>query len=141
MVELDLGSMDMNALSKQAIGGQSKLDGQSQSKLEISHLVNYDIESLPSCFKNLTRLQYLDIRYFQELETSPELPLSLEILLAQECRSLETVFFPSVADQFKENRNKVVFSNCLKLDEDSLMAIGLNAQINVMKFHTNNYPH
>ncbi|TKY63563.1 putative disease resistance protein [Spatholobus suberectus] len=48
---------------------------------------------------------------------------------------METVLFPSMAaEQFKENRKRVEFWNCLKLDKFSLMAIGLNAQINSMKF-------
>ncbi|CAJ1950815.1 unnamed protein product [Sphenostylis stenocarpa] len=34
----------------------------------------------------------------------------------------------------KENKKRVAFWNCLKLDEHSLTAIELNAQINMMKF-------
>ena len=62
------------------------------------------------------------------------LPPSLEILLAQECTILENVLFPSIAEQFKENRKRVVFANCLKLDENSLANIVSNAQINITKF-------
>jgi hypothetical protein len=44
------------------------------------------------------------------------------------------VLFPSIPEQFNDNRNRVVFTNCLKLDEHSLANIVFNAQINIMKF-------
>ncbi|KAK2432611.1 disease resistance protein RPV1 [Trifolium repens] len=125
MIELDLRYTQVNALPA-SFG--------CQSKLEILHLGNCCIESFPSCFKNLIGLKYLDIRHSQKLQTLPELPRSLEILLAQECTSLEAVSFPSFAEQFKENRKRVVFTNCLKLNEHSLANIGLNAQVNIMQF-------
>lgn len=42
--------------------------------------------------------------------------------------------FPSIPQQRKENKKKVCFWNCLQLDEYSLMAIEMNAQINMVKF-------
>ncbi|KAJ1413706.1 Leucine-rich repeat domain superfamily [Sesbania bispinosa] len=109
-----------------------------QSKLEILCLRNSLIEELPSCMKKLTRLQYLDIANCFRLQTIPELPLSLETLLAGDdyCfhAGLETVCFPMVAEQLKENRKRVEFWNQSKLDEQSLMAIELNVRINVEKF-------
>lgn len=125
MIELDLQYTQINALP--ASFGR-------QTKLEILHIGNCSIESFPSCFKNLIRLQYLDIRYCLELQTLPELRQSLEVLHVRGCTSLEIVLFPSIPEQFKENRNRVVFANCLKLDEHSLTNIVLNAQINIMKF-------
>ncbi|KAJ1416292.1 Leucine-rich repeat domain superfamily [Sesbania bispinosa] len=125
MMELDLRFTNVKALSE-SFG--------CQSKLEILHLAYCYIKSFPSCFKNLANIRYLDVRYCQKLQTLPELPSSLEILLAQECTSLKTLLIPSIAEQFKENRKRVVFWNCLKLDENSLKAIGLNAQINMMEF-------
>ncbi|KAJ1381311.1 Leucine-rich repeat 3 [Sesbania bispinosa] len=107
-----------------------------QSKLEILCLRGSDIEELPSCIKKLTRLQYLDISHCFRLETIPELPPSLQTLLAG-CYyrgQLQTVCFPRVGEQLKENRKRVEFWNRSELDEQSLMAIGLNARINVMKF-------
>ncbi|KAJ1397397.1 Leucine-rich repeat domain superfamily [Sesbania bispinosa] len=106
-----------------------------QSKLEILCLRRSDIEELPSCMKKLTRLQYLDIRDCLRLKTIPELPPSLVTLLAGDKYGLlETVCFPTVAEQFKENRKMVEFWNHLNLDEDSLMAIEFNARINLEKF-------
>ncbi|GAU28804.1 hypothetical protein TSUD_357900 [Trifolium subterraneum] len=71
----------------------------------------------------------------QELQILPDLPLSLETLDASGCVSLENVAFRSTAsEQLKEKRKRVTFWNCLKLNEPSLKAIELNAQINLMNF-------
>ncbi|XP_057435894.1 disease resistance-like protein DSC1 isoform X2 [Lotus japonicus] len=126
MVELKLGGTKIKALPP-SFG--------SQRKLEILYLEETIIESLPSCMVNLTRLRYLDLRFCSMLQTIPEFPPSLETLLIQDCSSLKTASFPSTATkQFQENKKRVEFFNCERLDEDSLMAIGLNARINVMKF-------
>jgi hypothetical protein len=51
------------------------------------------------------------------------------------CVSLQNVEFRSTAsEQLKEKRKRVAFWNCLKLNEPSLKAIELNAQINMMTF-------
>ncbi|RDX98860.1 Disease resistance protein RML1B, partial [Mucuna pruriens] len=106
-----------------------------QEKLENLHLANTYIEKLPASIKNLTRLRHLDLRNCSELRTLPELPPSLEILDARGCVSLETVMFPSTAtEQLKENKKRVAFWNCFKLDQHSLAAIEMNAQINMMEF-------
>ncbi|KAL5160616.1 Disease resistance-like protein DSC1 [Glycine soja] len=106
-----------------------------QSKLEKLRLAYTYIENLPTSIKHLTKLRHLDVRHCRELRTLPELPPSLETLDARGCVSLETVMFPSTAgEQLKENKKRVAFWNCLKLDEHSLKAIELNAQINMMKF-------
>jgi len=43
--------------------------------------------------------------------------------------------FPLTAsEQFKENKKRVLLWNCLNLDKRSLINIGLNIQINIMKF-------
>ena len=94
-----------------------------QGKLEILDLVFTAIESIPLSIKNLTRLRKLDIRFCSKL-----------VALLVKCESLKTVLFPSVAQQFKENKKRIEFWNCLNLDERSLINIGLNVQINLMKF-------
>ncbi|XP_027337257.1 disease resistance protein RML1A-like [Abrus precatorius] len=132
MIELRFVGIHINALPSSF---------ERQSKLEVLVLGASEIESLPSCIKNFTRLRYLDLRYCSMLQTLPELPPSLETLLAERCRSLKTVLFPSTAvDQLKENRRKIEFWNCLYLDKHSLLAIGLNVQINVMKFAYQHLP-
>ncbi|KAG5100637.1 hypothetical protein JHK82_045689 [Glycine max] len=106
----------------------------SQSMLKMLRLAYTYIETLPTSIKHLTRLRHLDLRYCAGLRTLPELPPSLETLDVRECVSLETVMFPSIPQQRKENKKKVCFWNCLQLDEYSLMAIEMNAQINMVKF-------
>ncbi|KAK7349287.1 hypothetical protein VNO77_06537 [Canavalia gladiata] len=106
-----------------------------QSKLEKLRLAYTYIENLPTSIKLLTKLQHLDVRHCERLRILPELPPSIETLDARGCVSLEHVMFPSSAiEQLKENKKRVAFWNCLKLDEHSLTAIELNAQINMMKF-------
>ena len=126
IVELDLSCCPINALPS-SFG--------CQSNLEMLILISSPIESIPSSIKNLTSLRKLDIRFCSKILTLPELPSSVEILLVDYCDSLKTVLFPStVAEQLKENKKRVEFWNCFKLDERSLINIGLNVQINLMKF-------
>jgi len=125
IVELDLSFCPINTLPS-SFG--------CQSKLEVLDLRGSEIESIPSSIINLTRLRKLNIRFCSKLLVLPVLPSSLETLLVGVCRLLKTVLFPStVAEQFKENKKKVEFWNCLNLDESSLINIGLNLQINLMK--------
>ena len=106
-----------------------------QSKLETRKLRATQIKSMPSSIKDLTRLRKLDIKYCKKLVALPELPSSVETLLVYDCYSLKTVLFPStVAEQLKENKKEVEFWNCRNLDKSSLINIGLNVQINLMKF-------
>jgi hypothetical protein len=125
IIELDLTAVPINALPA-SFGFQSRLE---TLVLKLS-----EIESIPSSIKNLTRLRKLDIQRCEKILALPELPSSLETLLV-ECKSLKTVLFPSTAaEQFKENKKRAEFWNCLNLDERSLTNIGLTFQINLMKF-------
>ncbi|RYQ88848.1 hypothetical protein Ahy_B09g095802 isoform A [Arachis hypogaea] len=106
-----------------------------QSKLEVLSVANSTIEYLPESIKHLLRLRSLNLRDCRELQTLPELPPNIEDLNVEGCISLKTVLFPvTVAEQMKEERKKVALWNCVALDQHSLEAIGLNAQINILKF-------
>ncbi|GAU32120.1 hypothetical protein TSUD_358040 [Trifolium subterraneum] len=106
-----------------------------QTKLEKLLLAHSYIENLPESIKLLPGLRHLDLRHCRKLRSLPELPSSLITLNASDCVSLENVTFPSTAVQIlKEDKRRVAFWNCLKLDQHSLKAIGLNAQINIKKF-------
>jgi hypothetical protein len=125
LIELDLTGIRINALPS-SFG--------CLSKLETLSLGDSEIESIPSSIKNLTKLRKLDIRLCSRILFLPELPSSLESLIA-EGGSLNTVFFPSTAaEQFKENKKRVEFWNCLNLHIQSLVDIEINAEINIMKF-------
>nr|AHG29000.1 NBS-LRR protein [Cicer arietinum] len=131
MIKLNLEHTGIKQLPS-SIGLQTKLE-----KLLLAH--SY-IKKLPQSIKHLSRLQHLDVHHCRELQSIPELPSSLKTLDASGCVSLETVIFPSTAiEQQKENKTKVTFWNCLKLDQDSLKAIELNAQINMMNFAYNHH--
>ncbi|KAK8465013.1 hypothetical protein PHAVU_010G132333 [Phaseolus vulgaris] len=106
----------------------------SQSKLVKLNLAFTYVESLPESIKNLEGLRHLDLRYCEKLRSLPKLPPSVETLDVRECISLESITFPPIAEQWKENKKKVVFWNCFKLDEHSLTAIERNAEINMVKF-------
>nr|WIL60054.1 nodulation protein [Melilotus officinalis] len=126
MVKLNLELTSIKKLPS-SIGLQTKLE-----KLLLAH--SY-IENLPESINLLTRLRHLGLQDCRKLRSLPELPSSLITLDASGCVSLENVTFPSTALQMlKENKTRVAFWNCLKLNEYSLKAIELNAQINMMKF-------
>lgn len=116
-----------------------------QTKLEKLHLEHTHIEHLPESIKELTKLRHIELHGCKELHTLPELPPSLETLDASDCVSLENVIFPSTAiEQLQEKKEKVTFWNCLKLNQHSLEAIGLNARINMMNFayrHISTFDH
>ncbi|KAL2341083.1 hypothetical protein Fmac_009023 [Flemingia macrophylla] len=99
----------------------------------------FSLKALP---KLLPSLETLDVSECYSLESLPELPMSLETLRATCCHSLKIVLFPStMAEQLKENKKRVWFNGCLNLDEHSVKAIELNAQMNMinkMKFAQNN---
>ncbi|MED6159029.1 hypothetical protein PIB30_038624 [Stylosanthes scabra] len=105
-----------------------------QSKLEKLHLANSEIKRMPDNIKLLTSLKYLDISDCKNLQTLPELPLSIETLDADNCTSLKAVFFPNISEQLKENKKRVLFWNCLKLEKQFLKALTLNAYINMVRF-------
>ncbi|XP_058743718.1 disease resistance protein RPV1-like [Vicia villosa] len=125
MVILNLEFTGIKKLSS-SIGLQKKLE-----KLLLSHS---SIENLPKSMRHLSMLRHLELRNCWNLRSLPRLPLSLITLDASDCVSLENVTFPSTSLQMlKENKTRVAFWNCLKLDQHSLKEIELNAQINMMK--------
>ncbi|XP_029125938.1 protein SUPPRESSOR OF npr1-1, CONSTITUTIVE 1-like [Cajanus cajan] len=107
-----------------------------QRKLKSLDLTGSGIQRLPSSINNLTQLLHLNLSYCRELETIPELPLSLKNINARDCKSLKTILLlPSTSvEQLRANRTRVLLWNCLNLDQHSLVAIELNAQISVMNF-------
>ncbi|RDX86462.1 putative disease resistance protein, partial [Mucuna pruriens] len=93
------------------------------------------LQSLPelpriSCCKSLHRKLYMP--YCGSLESLPKLSPLLETLDLKHCESLQSLpeLPPSLGTL---NVKSVLFLNCLNLDEHSLVAIGLNEQINMMK--------
>ncbi|ESQ46670.1 hypothetical protein EUTSA_v10000510mg [Eutrema salsugineum] len=87
----------------------------SVTHLELS---NTGIEKIPDCIKALHRLQYPFLFSCKRLISLPELPGSLVFLLAEDCESLETVFFP-----LNTSHMQLYFNNCFKLGEQTRRAI------------------
>ncbi|GAU32114.1 hypothetical protein TSUD_357980 [Trifolium subterraneum] len=126
-------------------GGLNLSQGLEYLPNEVRYLrwARFPLESLPCTFSG-EKLVVLDLQYSRvrklwhdnhKLRSLPKLPSSLITLNVSDCVSLENVTFPSTAVQIvRENKRRVAFWNCLKLDQHSLKAIGLNAQINIKKF-------
>ncbi|KAH0857242.1 hypothetical protein HID58_085503 [Brassica napus] len=74
-------------------GGKLKGLTHLPTSLTTVNLSNSDIERIPECIKDLNRLQYLNLCGCRRLSSLPELPVSLVFLYAEDCESLETVFF------------------------------------------------
>ncbi|KAG7658340.1 Toll/interleukin-1 receptor homology (TIR) domain superfamily [Arabidopsis suecica] len=69
-----------------------------------------DIERIPDCIKDLHRLKCLNISGCRRVTTLPELPGSLTDIYAQDCESLETIFFP-----LNRSYKCLHLTNCFKL--------------------------
>ncbi|XLR54671.1 hypothetical protein HN51_023196 [Arachis hypogaea] len=90
------------------------------------HLCLWDcteLIELPRHIKTLSSLLTLDISGCCSLRSIPELPPSIEVLLANECTSLERIF--SLMAVFSLNRSRISFENCVKLEEESLNDIAI----------------
>ncbi|RYR71911.1 hypothetical protein Ahy_A02g006120 isoform A [Arachis hypogaea] len=87
-----------------------------------------ELIELPHNIKTLSRLVTLDVRGCCSLRSIPELPPSIEVLLANDCTSLERIF--SLKAVFSLNRRQISFENCVKLEEQSLNDIGQYQMIN-----------
>ncbi|AES67842.2 disease resistance-like protein DSC1 isoform X1 [Medicago truncatula] len=99
-----------------------------------------DIERFPASIKHLSKLEKLDVKGCRRLQNMPELPPSLKELYATDCSSLETVMFNWNASdllQLQAYKLHTQFQNCVNLDELSLRAIEVNAQVNMKKLAYN----
>ena len=99
-------------------GGKLKGLTHLPTSLTTVNLSNSDIERIPECIKDLNRLQYLNLCGCRRLSSLPELPGSLMFLYAEDCESLETVFFP-----VNTSYVHLFFTNCFKLGEQARKAI------------------
>jgi len=93
-----------------------------------------DIESVSASIKHLSKLEKLDLSDCRRLYSLPELPQSIKELYAINCSSLETVMFTlSAVEMLHAYKLHTTFQNCVKLDQHSLSAIGVNAYVNIKK--------
>ncbi|XP_054783923.1 disease resistance protein RML1B-like [Prosopis cineraria] len=93
------------------------------------HLSSTNVKTLPVSIKHLLRLQRLELDDCKRLRSLPELPPSIRWLIASDCRSLKTVHLTSTIDdhQVEEGDEDAFicfnFTNCMKLDRDSIKSI------------------
>ncbi|KAL1225319.1 Disease resistance protein RML1B [Cardamine amara subsp. amara] len=102
------------------IRGSGKFKGLTHLPTSVSDLdlSSTDIERIPDCIKDLHGLYSLKLSGCRRLASLPELPDSLEYLYADDCESLETVFYP-----FKTPIKYLRFTNCLKFGKQARRAI------------------
>ncbi|KAK6916953.1 Toll/interleukin-1 receptor homology (TIR) domain [Dillenia turbinata] len=81
--------------------------------LEHLNLQGNCFTSLPSSISFLSKLQNFDVRYCSHLQSLPELPASLRVLLAVGCLSLERISY------VPNRRSVVVLTDCRNLIEIS----------------------
>ncbi|KAL6329292.1 hypothetical protein AAG906_015499 [Vitis piasezkii] len=91
----------------------------SLSSLECLDLSRNSFITLPASLSRLPRLQSLILEHCKSLQSLPELPSSIEELLANDCTSLETISNLSSAYAWRKSaRFNFEFSNCFRLVEN-----------------------
>ncbi|XP_054796831.1 disease resistance protein RPV1-like [Prosopis cineraria] len=104
------------------------------SSLEVLLIVGTELRNLPASIKHLLRLRYIRFDSCKRLQSLPDLPSSLEQLIAIDCPSLETLNFSSTTSQLlKANKISFDFQNCAKLDEHSFKLFGSNVMAEIIK--------
>ncbi|CAH8381019.1 unnamed protein product [Eruca vesicaria subsp. sativa] len=134
--------VELKALEELILSGCSKLEkfpenGENLSRLEILLLNETAIEEIPTILSvrrlclssnvNLTRLpdlnkcpklQWLDLKYCENLTHVPKLPPTLQCLDVRGCTSLKTIAKPLVCSLPTEQiHSKFIFTNCKKLEQ------------------------
>ncbi|TXG65424.1 hypothetical protein EZV62_006699 [Acer yangbiense] len=74
-----------------------------------------DFESLPKSMKQLSILRYLKVNNYNMLQSLTELPLSIEILSASDCKQLR-----SIQDTSELAVKASIFTNCPNLEETAV---------------------
>lgn len=86
--------------------------------IEVLDLSSTDIEMIPDCIKDLLGLKRLLLFQCRRLRSLPELPGLLDLLMAEDCDSLERVTSPLNTRYAQLN-----FTNCFKLGEEARRVI------------------
>ncbi|KAJ8759092.1 hypothetical protein K2173_004098 [Erythroxylum novogranatense] len=83
-----------------------------------------DFERIPTTFKQLSQLEFINISYCKRLLSLPELPSNVYEILADNCTSLKEIW--TLKQLPLDSRMANYFfnlSNCLKLDEDECQEV------------------
>ncbi|KAJ9687371.1 hypothetical protein PVL29_016026 [Vitis rotundifolia] len=91
----------------------------SLSSLECLDLSRNSFITVPASLSRLPHLQRLILEHCKSLQSLPELPSSIEELLANDCTSLETISNPSSAYAWRKSAYfNFEFCNCFRLVEN-----------------------
>ncbi|KAK4267286.1 hypothetical protein QN277_024086 [Acacia crassicarpa] len=101
------------------------------SLLEL-HLSGTNIETLPLSIKYLSSLQVLHLVGCKRLRFLPELPPYISELFADDCLSLETLHLSHIHN-YDVPKVNLKFTNCMKLDGQSIKAIKTKVLLNLNK--------
>ena len=94
-----------------------------------------DFERIPANIKQLPMLIKLDLHGCERLQHLPELPSSLQVLMASYCislRSLASIFIQG-GKEYAAASQQFNFSNCLKLDQNACTRIMEDAHLRIRR--------
>ncbi|KAJ6397551.1 hypothetical protein OIU77_018544 [Salix suchowensis] len=106
--------------------------------LKVLRLPGNDFERIPANIKQLPMLIELNLYCCQRLQHLPQLPSSLEVLIASGCISLTSVegIFMQGCKDFEAASQQFDFSDCLHLDQSSLTKIIGDAHLRILHMTT-----
>jgi Leucine-rich repeat (LRR) protein len=101
-------------------------------------LSEIDFERIPASIKHLTKLSKLYLDDCKRLQCLPELPSTLQVLIASGCISLKSVasIFMQGDREYKAVSQEFNFSECLQLDQNSHFRIMGAAHLRIRRMAT-----
>ncbi|KAJ7963195.1 TIR-NBS-LRR disease resistance protein [Quillaja saponaria] len=104
-----------------------------------------NIQSIPASIKNISCLRHLDVSYCERLESLPQLPSSLEELIASGCTQLETItsftlcrisrdwnkYISREPYDYSYQGEALLFTDCTKLDQKARKNIEAEAKLKI----------
>ncbi|XP_024457054.1 disease resistance protein RPV1 [Populus trichocarpa] len=107
----------------------------SLTKLRLSEI---DFERIPASIKHLTKLRELYLDDCKRLQCLPELPSTLQVLIASGCISLKYVAIISMQGdrEYDDASQEFSFSGCLQLDQNSRTRIMGDARLRIQRMAT-----
>ncbi|KAJ6918242.1 hypothetical protein NC651_012470 [Populus alba x Populus x berolinensis] len=107
----------------------------SLTKLRLSEI---DFERIPASIKHLTKLRELFLDECKRLQCLPELPSTLQVLIASGCISLKYVASISMQGdrEYEVVSQEFNFSNCLQLDQNSRTRIMGDTRLRIQRMAT-----
>ncbi|KAJ6928762.1 hypothetical protein NC652_012793 [Populus alba x Populus x berolinensis] len=107
----------------------------SLTRLRLSEI---DFERIPASIKHLTKLSELYLDDCKRLQCLPELPSTLQVLIASGCISLKSVASISMQGdrEYEVASQEFNFSNCLQLDQNSRTRIMGDACLRIQRMAT-----